>query len=103
MFFGFERSMAWELRQCWHLYLNRIRSEIELKNKPRDKARGSDARISIAKKRKVSSKKLGQYAKLICHEKTAHKNLFIFSFFPNFNIQLFNNSCTVSPCPEHLV
>jgi len=31
IFIGYEENMAWELRQCWHLYLNRIRDEIELK------------------------------------------------------------------------
>ena len=33
-----------------------VRSKIELKNNPRDKARGSDATMSIAKKGKLSSK-----------------------------------------------
>ena len=31
LFIGYEENMAWELRQCWHLYLNRIREEIALK------------------------------------------------------------------------
>ncbi|MFH1656728.1 MAG: NYN domain-containing protein [Candidatus Nealsonbacteria bacterium] len=31
MFIGYEENMAWELRQCWHLYLNRIKDEIKLK------------------------------------------------------------------------
>ena len=35
IFAAFEGNIAWELRQCWHIYLNRIRKEIELKNKPR--------------------------------------------------------------------
>ncbi len=28
VFVGYEENMAWELRQCWHIYLNRIREEI---------------------------------------------------------------------------
>ena len=31
IFMGYERNMAWELRQCWHIYLNRIRKQVELK------------------------------------------------------------------------
>jgi len=31
VFIAFENNIAWELRQCWHVYLNRIREEIELK------------------------------------------------------------------------
>ncbi|MFH1863803.1 MAG: NYN domain-containing protein [bacterium] len=31
IFIAYENNMAWELRQCWHIYLNRIRKEIELK------------------------------------------------------------------------
>ena len=31
LFVGYEENMAWELRQCWHLYLNRIKDEIVLK------------------------------------------------------------------------
>ena len=31
LFVGYEENMAWELRQCWHLYLNRIKKEIMLK------------------------------------------------------------------------
>lgn len=31
LFAGYEENMAWELRQCWHLYLNRIKDEISLK------------------------------------------------------------------------
>lgn len=31
IFIGYEENMAWELRQCWHLYLNKIRGEIDLK------------------------------------------------------------------------
>lgn len=36
IFLGYEENMAWELRQCWHLYVNRIKDIIELviKNKP---------------------------------------------------------------------
>ncbi len=36
IFFGYEENMAWELRQCWHLYMNRIRDIVGLntKNKP---------------------------------------------------------------------
>ncbi len=30
IFFGYEENMAWELRQCWHLYLNKIRQEVSL-------------------------------------------------------------------------
>lgn len=30
LFIGYEENMAWELRQCWHLYLNRIKEEIIL-------------------------------------------------------------------------
>lgn len=30
VFVSFESNMAWELRKCWHIYLNRIREEIEL-------------------------------------------------------------------------
>ncbi|MBU1147060.1 MAG: NYN domain-containing protein [Candidatus Omnitrophica bacterium] len=28
IFVGYEENMAWELRQCWHIYLNRIRDEV---------------------------------------------------------------------------
>lgn len=31
LFVGYEENMAWELRQCWHLYLNRIKDDIALK------------------------------------------------------------------------
>ena len=31
IFVGYEENMAWELRHCWHLYLNRIKNLIELK------------------------------------------------------------------------
>jgi len=31
IFAGYEENMAWELRQCWHIYLNRIKDEIALK------------------------------------------------------------------------
>lgn len=31
IFFGYKENMAWELRLCWHLYLNRIKDEIVLK------------------------------------------------------------------------
>jgi len=31
IFMGYEENMAWELRQCWHIYLNRIKDEIILK------------------------------------------------------------------------
>lgn len=31
IFIGYEENMAWELRQCWHIYLNRIRDAVELK------------------------------------------------------------------------
>ena len=30
LFVGYEENMAWELRQCWHLYLNRIKQEVAL-------------------------------------------------------------------------
>ena len=30
LFIGYEENMAWELRQCWHLYLNRIKGEVVL-------------------------------------------------------------------------
>lgn len=30
LFMGYEENMAWELRQCWHLYINRIKDEIIL-------------------------------------------------------------------------
>ncbi|MCG2692707.1 NYN domain-containing protein [Candidatus Parcubacteria bacterium] len=45
LFIGYEENMAWELRQCWHLYLNRIKNEVILrqKNKPRVLSRGSVA------------------------------------------------------------
>lgn len=33
IFFGYEENMAWELRQCWHLYLNRIRGIIGINTK----------------------------------------------------------------------
>lgn len=32
-FIAFEENIAWELRQCWHIYLNRIKKLIELKRK----------------------------------------------------------------------
>ena len=28
IFVGYEENMAWELRQCWHIYLNRIKEEV---------------------------------------------------------------------------
>ena len=28
LFVGYEENMAWELRQCWHLYVNRIKNEV---------------------------------------------------------------------------
>jgi len=28
LFVGYEENMAWELRQCWHLYVNRIKDEV---------------------------------------------------------------------------
>ena len=31
LFVGYKENMAWELRLCWHFYLNKIRDEIELK------------------------------------------------------------------------
>jgi uncharacterized LabA/DUF88 family protein len=31
LFTGYEENMAWELRQCWHLFLNRIKNEVVLK------------------------------------------------------------------------
>jgi len=31
LFAGYKENMAWELRLCWHLYLNKIKKEIELK------------------------------------------------------------------------
>ena len=33
VFIGYEENMAWELRQCWHIYLNRIKEEIALATK----------------------------------------------------------------------
>ena len=30
IFAGYEENMAWELRQCWHIYLNRIKKEVIL-------------------------------------------------------------------------
>ncbi|MBU4299463.1 NYN domain-containing protein [Patescibacteria group bacterium] len=30
LFVGYEENMAWELRQCWHLYVNRIKDEVTL-------------------------------------------------------------------------
>lgn len=31
IFVGYEENMGWELRQCWHIYLNRMKEEIVLK------------------------------------------------------------------------
>lgn len=31
IFVGYEENMAWELRQCWHIYFNRIKEEVVLK------------------------------------------------------------------------
>jgi len=31
IFVGYEENMAWELRQCWHIYLNRIKEEVIFK------------------------------------------------------------------------
>ena len=28
IFVSYEENMAWELRQCWHIYLNRIKDEV---------------------------------------------------------------------------
>ncbi|MFH1643011.1 MAG: NYN domain-containing protein [Nanoarchaeota archaeon] len=28
LFVGYEENMAWELRQCWHIYLNRIKERV---------------------------------------------------------------------------
>ena len=33
LFVGYEENMAWELRQCWHLYVNRIKNEVVLQQK----------------------------------------------------------------------
>ena len=33
LFMGYEENMAWELRQCWHLYINKIRDEIMLERR----------------------------------------------------------------------
>jgi len=30
MFFGYEKNMGWELRQCRHIYLERIKDKISL-------------------------------------------------------------------------
>ena len=30
IFWAFEKNMAWELKYCWHLYLDDYRKEIEL-------------------------------------------------------------------------
>lgn len=30
IFMGYEENMAWELRQCWHIYVNRIRDAVAL-------------------------------------------------------------------------
>lgn len=35
IFVALENNIAWELRQCWHIYLNRMREEIEFQKKPR--------------------------------------------------------------------
>ena len=32
VFMGYEENMAWELRQCWHIYLNRIKDRIVFKS-----------------------------------------------------------------------
>ena len=31
LFISYEGNMAWELRQCWHLFLNRIKDKVILK------------------------------------------------------------------------
>ena len=31
LFVSYEENMAWELRRCWHIYLNRIKDVIILK------------------------------------------------------------------------
>jgi len=31
LFMGYKENMAWELRLCWHLYIDRIKDEVELK------------------------------------------------------------------------
>jgi len=31
LFMGYKENMAWELRMCKHLYINKIRNEVELK------------------------------------------------------------------------
>jgi len=31
IFFGYKENMAWELRLCWHLYLNKIKEHVILK------------------------------------------------------------------------
>ena len=33
VFVGYEENMAWELRQCWHIYVNRIRDEVGFNKK----------------------------------------------------------------------
>jgi len=30
LFMGYEENMAWELRLCWHIFINRIKDEINL-------------------------------------------------------------------------
>ena len=31
VFIGYEENMAWELRQCWYIYVNRIKEEVGFK------------------------------------------------------------------------
>jgi uncharacterized LabA/DUF88 family protein len=33
LFVGYKENMAWELRLCWHLYLNKIKDEVKFKQK----------------------------------------------------------------------
>lgn len=35
IFLGYEENMAWELRQCWHIYVNRIRDIVGLDGRDR--------------------------------------------------------------------
>jgi len=31
LFVGYEENMGWELRQCWHLYVNKVKEEVMLR------------------------------------------------------------------------
>lgn len=40
LFMGFESNTSWEIRQCWHIYFDRIKGEVSLKKQAPTKRSG---------------------------------------------------------------